>query len=137
VFTGQKSREVILPKWKWYNFYTGEYVGEHEIIQVEAKLEEIPLFVRDGGMIPMIPPRLHAPEKGETLALEVRHYGKSPGEFLLYDDDGETFDYERGAYSWTKLSVESTSEGQYTGKVLREQGSIFNYKDISWKFMTE
>ena len=110
---------------------------QNEIIHVEAKLEEIPLFVKDGGIIPMIQPRLHAPENGTQLALEVRHYGKSEGEFLLYDDDGETFDYENGEYSWTKLSVEQTSDNQYTGNALREKDGIFNYKDISWRFMTE
>ena len=137
VFAGQKSREVILPKGKWYDFYSGKYAGENEIIQVEAKLEEIPLFVKDGGIIPMIQQRLHVPQSGEKLALEVRHYGKSGGEFLLYDDDGETFNYENGDYSWTKLSVEHASDGQYKGNILRETGTIFNYKDISWKFMTE
>jgi len=99
LFTGQKSREVILPKGKWYDFYSGKYVGEKEIIHVEAKLEEIPLFVKDGGIIPMIQPRLQAPKRGEKLALEVHHYGESEGRFLLYDDDGETFDYENGDYS--------------------------------------
>ncbi len=137
VFTGQKSREVILPKGKWYDFYTGKYVGESEIIHVEAKLEDIPLFVKDGGIIPMIQQRLHAPKSGEILALEVRHYGKSEGKFLLYDDDGETFDYENGDYSWTILSVEHSLDSQYIGSILREKGTVFNYKDISWKFMTE
>ena len=50
VFAGEISRNVILPSGKWYDFYSGEYVGENEIIEVEAKLEEIPLFVRDGGI---------------------------------------------------------------------------------------
>lgn len=91
----------------------------------------------DGGIIPMIPPGLHTPKNGEKLSLEVRYYGKSKGEFLLYDDDGETFNYENGDYSWTKLSVEQTADGKYTGTVKRKQGTVFNYKDIAWKFMTK
>jgi alpha-D-xyloside xylohydrolase len=137
VFDGQASREVILPEGKWYDFYSGEYAGEKEIIRVEAKLEEIPLFVRDGGIIPMIPPALHAPESGTLIAMEVRHYGKTGGTFLLYDDDGETFDYEKGDYSWTRLRVEQSPEGRYQGRAVTEEGTVFNYKDISWKFMTE
>ncbi len=105
VFTGQKLRTVILPKGKWYDFYNGDYVGENEIITVECRLDEIPLFVKDGGIIPMIPARLHIPVNGEKLPLEVRHYGGLEGKYLLYDDDGETFDYENGYYSWTELSA--------------------------------
>jgi alpha-glucosidase (family GH31 glycosyl hydrolase) len=137
VFAGQKSREVILPKGKWYDFYSGKYVGEYEIIHVDAKFEEMPLFVSDGGIIPMIQPRLHAPKSGEQLTLEIRHYGKSAGDFLLYDDDGETYNYENGEYSWTKLSVEQTFDKQYLGNIIRENGTNFNYKDISWKYMTK
>ncbi len=132
VFTGQTGRSVILPSSKWYDFYTGEYVGENEIIQVEARIEKIPLFVRDGGIIPMIPPVLHTPKNGEILPLEVRHYGESEGEFMLYDDDGETFNYEKGDYSWTKLSVKNK-----IGKHERIRGEIFNYNNLSWRDMTK
>lgn len=137
IFAGQKSRDVILPKGKWFDFYTGDYIGENEIIQIKAVLEKIPLFVKDGGIIPMIQPRLHAPKKEEKLDLEIRHYGISEGKFLLYDDDGETFNYENGDYSLTKLSVEEISKNQYKGNTIRERGNVFNYKNISWKFMTK
>ncbi len=133
VFAGQRSREVVLPKGDWYDFYTGEYVGAGEIIQIEAKLEEIPLFVRDGGIIPLIPAGLRSPRNGEKSPLEIRHYGKAEGNFMLYDDDGETFDYEKGMFSWTRLS---TDVG-FKGNVEREQGDIFNYEGISWRFMSK
>jgi alpha-D-xyloside xylohydrolase len=135
IFTGETSRNIILPKGKWYDFYSGEYVGENEIIHIDAKLEEIPLFVKDGGIIPMIAPRLHTPKKGEILPLEVRYYGKSKGSFLLYDDDGETFDYENGEYSWTKLNADNSYRP--ISNVERIEGATFNYSDITWKFMTK
>ncbi len=135
VFTGQQSRKVILPKGKWYDFYTGKYVGENEIINVDTKLDEIPLYVKDGGIIPMIASRLHAPKNGELLPLEVRYYGTVSGSFLLYDDDGETYDYEKGTYSWTKLSVSTSKEGKLIGASKRISGNIINYKDITWKYM--
>ncbi|GAB2797462.1 glycoside hydrolase family 31 protein [Rhabdobacter roseus] len=136
VFTGQTSRRVILPKGKWYDFYTGKLVGENEVITVEAKLDEIPLFVKDGGLIPMIPPRLHAPKMGEKLPLEVRHYGTAEGRFLLYDDDGETFDFEKGDYSWTELSTRKTPRGPLRGTSRRISGKIYGYSTLDWKFMT-
>ena len=137
LFAEQTSREVILPKGKWYDFYSGEFVGAGEIVQVTAKLNEIPLFVKDGGLIPLISERLHSPKNGEKLDLEIRHYGTSEGTFMLYDDDGETFDYEKGDFSWTKLHVDSNSEGVLNGATKREKGTVFNYQNSTWKFMTK
>jgi alpha-D-xyloside xylohydrolase len=131
LFAGQESRKVILPAGKWYDFYTGELAGENEIIEVTPGLSKIPLFVKDGGIIPVIPARLHAPARGEKIPLEVRVYGKSKGSFVLYDDDGETFNYEKGEYSLTELSTDGK-----TGKVKRLDDHIFSYNEISWKFMS-
>ena len=137
MFAGQETRPVILPGGPWYDFYTGEYAGENEVIEVSPGLERIPLFVRDGGIIPLIPARLHMPETGEVLPLEIRHYGTSEGEFLLYDDDGETYDYQDGEYSWTRLQVSRTPDGQFRGEVNRLDDRIFQYRDPRWVFMTE
>jgi alpha-D-xyloside xylohydrolase len=45
-------------------------------------------------------------------ALEVRHYGTAPGSFDLFEDDGKTFDYERGGYRIRRLSVEARAGGR-------------------------
>ena len=96
LFTGQTTRKVVLPKGKWYDFYTGEFAGDGEVITVTPGLNKIPVYVKDGGIIPMMKPMLHAPKASEKVDLEIRHYGEKPGKYLLYDDDGETFDYEKG-----------------------------------------
>jgi alpha-glucosidase (family GH31 glycosyl hydrolase) len=54
VFTGQKDRKIVLPKGDWFDFYSGEYAGNGETITIQTKLEEIPLFVKDGAIIPML-----------------------------------------------------------------------------------
>ncbi len=46
-------------------------------------------YVKDGGVIPMIPAVLQAPKSGEILPLELRHYGEAEGSISWYDDDGE------------------------------------------------
>ncbi|MFM2231507.1 MAG: hypothetical protein RJB31_208, partial [Bacteroidota bacterium] len=65
MFAGEKTRTVYFPEGKWYDFYTGEYVAENQPLVITASLEKIPLFVRDGGIIPMVPPHFHAPAPGE------------------------------------------------------------------------
>ena len=135
LFAGEKSRKVVLPRGKWYDFYTGGLVGDGETIEIKNNLERIPLFVADGGIVPMIPPVLHTPRKDDILPLTVRHYGTKVSTFDLYDDAGETFDYERKMYGWTTLTVARSGSGQLFGK--QNAGKQFRYKDVNWVFMTK
>lgn len=137
LFTGQKSRKVVLPKGRWYDFYTGAFVGDGTVITVEPGLDKIPVYVKDGGIIPLMPPHMHAPKAGEKVDLEIRHYGEKPGRFLLYDDDGETFDYEKGAYSFREIKVEGT-KGQFKGTISAPvNGKPNTVGNITWTIMTK
>ena len=138
LFTGEKTRTVILPQGNWYDFYTGDYVGNGEVITVTPGLERIPVYVKDGGIIPMMPPLLHAPKAGQIVDLEIRHYGKANGTYRLYDDDGETFDYEKGDYSWRDIKVERQKNGKLKGSISKAQkGKPNSIGKITWKFMTK
>jgi alpha-glucosidase (family GH31 glycosyl hydrolase) len=135
---GVKTRKVVLPAGRWYDFYTGELAGDGRTIEVTPPLSQVPLFVRDGGLVPMISERQWAPGPEEVLPLEVRHYGERPGQTALYDDDGETFDYERGEYSWTRLSVARDARGAWRGQVTPDpRGKRRRYSNVTWTFMTK
>lgn len=137
MFTGETSRKVILPKGNWYDFYTGNYAGNGETITVTPGLERIPVFVKDGAVIPMMEPLLHAPKNGQEVNLEIRHYGKANGYYRLYDDDGETFDYEKGVYSWRDIRIERQKNGKLKGSISKpEIGKPNSISKITWKFMT-
>jgi len=133
MFKGQTTRKIILPKGNWYDFYSGEYAGNGQIITVTPGLDKIPVYVKDGGIIPMMKPMLHAPTATEKVDLEIRYYGKKPGQYKLYDDDGETFNYENGDYSWRKLRVEN-KKGTISEP---EKGKPNTVKNVTWKFMTK
>ena len=135
---GAKTRKVVLPAGRWYDFYDGRLAGEGETIEVTPALSRIPLFVKDGGLIPFIPERQWAPGRDEVLPLEVRHYGRLPGRLALYDDDGESFDYERGEYSWTLLNVARGAGGRWQGQVTPDpRGKRWRYSEVTWTFMTK
>ena len=68
--------------------------------------------------------------------LEVRHYGTKENSYLLYNDDGESFDYEKGEYSLTELKVERNKDGEWVGKSKALMKKKFNYGKISWRWMT-
>jgi len=137
LFTGQTSRTVILPKGKWFDFYTGKYAGDGEVITVTPGLDKIPVYVKDGGIIPMMPALLHAPKAGQQVNLEIRYYGDKPGTYNLYDDDGETFNYEKGDYSFRQIKV-TKQNGKLTGTISNpDPGKPNSFKNITFKMMTE
>ena len=137
LFSGQTTREVILPEGKWFDFYTGEYAGDGEVIKVTPGLNKIPVYVRDGGIIPMMKPMLHAPSAGQKFDIEIRYYGTAPGSYKLYDDDGETFNYEKGIYSWRLIKVAPDKKGKITGSITKaEKGKPDNIGIVTWNFMS-
>lgn len=138
LFAGQTQRKVVLPKGNWYDFYTGKYVGNGETITVSPGLDRIPVFVKDGAIIPLMEPLLHAPTAGQKMNLEIRHYGKADGFYRFYDDDGETYDYERGEYTWRDIRVTRDRKGRLKGSISKaERGKPDNIGTVNWRFMTQ
>ena len=135
LFTGETSRKVILPAGKWYDFYTGKLVGEGEVITVTPGLDHIPVFVRDGGVIPMTESTTVAEGKYDLV---IKHYGEKEASYRLYDDDGKTYDYEGGAYSWRIVTIKRDSKGQLVGAISAgEKGKPNNIGKVSWEFTTK
>lgn len=133
LFNWKKERDVVLPKGNWYDFYTGDYVGNGEIIHIEVGLDKIPLFVKDGGIVPMMPAIRQTSDWKEDMPLEVRVYGEKEGIFELYDDDGFTFNYQRG-----KFTMKQFKAGNGEGSIEEINGDgPWSYGDVSWRFMTK
>jgi alpha-glucosidase (family GH31 glycosyl hydrolase) len=138
MFTGQTSRKVVLPKGRWYDFYTGAFVGDGEVVTATPGLDKIPVYVKDGAIIPMMASRLQAPKAGEKVDIEIRFYGEKPGRYLLYDDDGETFNYEKGEYTWREIRVEKNANGTLAGTISPAvNGKPNTIGNVTWKFMTK
>jgi alpha-D-xyloside xylohydrolase len=135
MFAGDTTRQVILPAGKWYDFYTGAYVGAGEVVTARPGIERIPLYVRDGGLIPLLAPRRQVPRRDEKPALEVPHYGEAAGSFAVYDDDGQTFGYEQGEYSWTELRARRDGAGRVRGEVLPRSDRAWSYGRVTWTEM--
>lgn len=135
LFAGEKERKVVLPAGKWYDFYTGEFVGEGEIITATPGLDKIPVYVKNGGIIPMFPPIRQIDDR--KYPLEVRHYGDVSGTYDLYDDDGVTFNYQEGEYTRILLKVDVDTLGKKTGEnIIPENKKVWSYNEYIFKFMT-
>ena len=137
MFAGQKTRTVVLPKGKWYDFYTGELIGNGGIITASHGLDKIPLYVKDGAIIPMMKQIRNTSEWGNDTTLEVRVYGNQPNEFVLYDDDGKSYDYEEGSYTQKVLKT-TVQKGKLKGSVSKiTERETWSYGIINWNFMTK
>lgn len=134
VFTGEKERDIVLPNGNWFDFYTGDYAGNGETITIKTKLEEIPLYVKDGGIIPML---TNTEKNTQSQALNIRHYGNKESSFVVYNDDGISFDYENGVYSLTELTAKKRKKGKFSGSSKSLNNTKFKYDTISWSWMTE
>jgi alpha-glucosidase (family GH31 glycosyl hydrolase) len=89
---------VYLPAGGWYDFWKGDLVQGGTTVFAEAELETLPLYVRAGAIVPTGPVKQYAAEpSSEPLRLTV--YPGADGQSSVYDDDGLTFDYERGEFS--------------------------------------
>ena len=134
LFTGETNRKVSLPAGKWYDFYTGKLAGEAEIITVAPGLAHIPVFVRNGGIVPMAVNNTVAEGKYDIV---IRYYGDKETSYQLYDDDGKTFDYEKGAFSWRTISIKKDAQGKLMGTLSNaEKNKPDNIGKVTWEFKT-
>jgi len=101
-----RERSVYLPEGvSWYNFYNGEVVEGGQRIEANAPFDRMPLFVKAGSIIPTGPEIQYSDEIiNADITLNV--YTGASGEFELYEDDGRSYDYEKGEYSRIPVSYD-------------------------------
>ena len=105
---GATKRSVYLPAGcDWYNYWTNERLHGGQTIETDAPIDTLPLFVRAGSIVPLGSDVLSADEP-QSIA-SVRVYPGADGSFTLFQDDGKTYAYEKGAGSVTKLSWNDAS----------------------------
>ena len=134
---GATEQAVYLPAAgaPWYNFWTGESAAAGTTVQAAAPVKTLPLFVRPGSIVPMGPFLQYSNEKPAD-PIELRIYRGADGHFTLYEDEGDTYDYEKGQYAaipitWRE-STHTLEIGARTGSfpgMLKEH--TFNIVEVS------
>lgn len=98
-----KTQAVYLPKGtKWFDFWTGETLNGGQIVQKEVPIDIIPLYVRAGSIIPFGPKVQYSTQK-KWDNLEVRIYPGADGGFVLYEDENDNYNYEKGLFTSIKF----------------------------------
>ncbi len=122
-FTANKTAVKYLPKGaQWYDFWTGKQYKGGQNVTLETSIDRVPMFVRAGSILPLGPEMQYVGEKSWDN-LELRIYPGANGEFVLYEDEGDNYNYEKGIFStitfqWNDRSHTLTigdRKGEYPG----------------------
>ena len=119
VVDADESRSVYLPAGcDWWDFWSGERLAGGQVIRAAAGIMAIPLYVRAGSIVPVAEPMQYVDEKPDGV-MELHIYPGRDGTFLLYEDAGDGYDYEQGAFSTIELkwydATQQLEIGERTG----------------------
>lgn len=119
---GATNQSLYLPSDRapWYNFWTGETAPAGQRIETAAPIETLPLFVRAGSIIPMGPFLQYSSQKPAN-PIELRVYRGADGKFTLYEDQGDTYNYEKGEYATIPISWD---DARHTLKIGKRTGDF-------------
>jgi alpha-D-xyloside xylohydrolase len=116
---GQTSRKVYLPEGAdWYNYWTNERFKGGQTVEVAAPIDKLPLFVRAGSIVPLGTP-VESTHDDQKIA-KVRVYPGTDADFIMYSDDGMTYDYEKTggqvtSFHWDDATGKLSHTGAWTG----------------------
>ncbi|MBW4890756.1 DUF5110 domain-containing protein [Mucilaginibacter sp. HMF5004] len=111
-----KTQSVYLPKGTyWFDFWTGQQSVGGQTIEKQTPIDVLPLFVKAGSIIPMGPELQYAAEK-KADQMEIRVYPGSDGSFTLYEDEGDNYNYEKGAYATINFKWDNLHQTLTIGK---------------------
>ncbi len=120
---GAISRPVYLPAGTdWFNYWTNKRVKGGQTVIVNAPIDQIPLFVRAGSLVPIGEP-IENTTQNQAIA-QVRVYGGADAAFTLYNDDGRSYDYEKNGGAETRLRWDDS-----TRKLTHEGASVWTKPD--------
>ena len=131
-WSATKTVTKYLPKGAlWYDFWTGKQYRGGQRLELSTSLNRVPMFVRAGSILPLGPEMQYTGEKPWDN-LEIRLYPGADGTFMLYEDEGDTYNYERGIYStipfhWNDRSHTLTignRQGKYPGMLTNRKFTV-------------
>ena len=127
-----RNRSVYFPEQcGWYDLYTGEYIQGGQRLVVDAPYECIPVYVREGAIIPFGPEIEWSDEKQAEL-INLYVYAGQNGAFQLYEDEGVNYNYEKGKYATIDITYDDASrtvkigacKGQFPGMLKQRRFNV-------------
>ena len=104
--TGLAKRKAWFPTGTWYNFFNGERFSGGGWCEITASLEDIPVFAKAGAIVPLAP-KVGWGGIGNPNELDLYIFPGADNEVELFEDDGETTDYQRGKFAITRFTLKN------------------------------
>ena len=132
-----RSRNVYMPSaYGWYDVRTGRHYAGGTVIEADAPYEWMPLFAREGSLIPTGPDIQYTGEK-EADPLTLWVYAGADGAFELYEDEGDNYNYEDGAYTLIPLTWNEAERTLTIGKREGEYRGMLHERTINVIMVSE
>jgi len=131
-FSQKKTVTRYLPKGTvWYNFWTNESYKGGQDVTLETSFDRVPMFVRAGSILPLGPEMQYTGEKSWE-ELELRVYPGADASFVLYEDEGDNYNYEKGQYATIPMTWKNSSrtltigeqKGSYKGMLTKRSFTV-------------
>ena len=129
------DEEVYLPPGSWTDYLSGKTYKGDELLGVQAPVDFMPIFIKDGSILPLAPDDLAYSDQKPLDHLTLAVYGPDAASFRLYEDDGTSLAYGKGQFAWTPMSFKPSGPaewqmeigptgGQFQGQVERRAYEI-------------
>ncbi len=138
-----RGRRMFLPRGNWYNHWNSDYVKGGKELWVDADIDSMPVFIKEGAIIPKYPVQQYVGEKTiDQVTLDV-YYKEGKEESQLFDDSHDGYDYTKGRFSLRtfklngkpgELIIQQHKEGKYIGSYeqffIKLHGLPFKIKSV-------
>jgi alpha-D-xyloside xylohydrolase len=133
---GASTRQVYLPKTRWYDFWTGNISEGGRSVNAITPLEQLPLYVKAGSIVPLGPDEEWSTQKPAD-PIELRIYPGADGDFVIYEDENDNYDYEKGVYATIPLHWDDRTQtltigerqGQFPGMLENRTFNVVFVRD--------
>lgn len=131
VISGDQSRDVYIPDGHWRYFWTGEFIPGGQTIHVTPSLDEIPVYVKHDCVLPLARITLHTDDPA-SFDIIVRVYGDGSLPATLFEDDGQTFAFDQGAFNRVTVGWDEEADDGIFERVGSTECP--EYKIVKWEF---
>jgi len=139
VISTEKKADVYLPKGEWYRLSSDKQFDGEQVVTVPAPLNDLPVFVKASAIIPMQSIVQSTAEKGDGILQLHIWNGTETNEFIYYEDDGSTYDYQKGKfykrvirfYPTQKQVILDIPEGTFNSKFIQINLMLHSFDNVN------
>jgi len=129
---GASTRKIYFPKGKWHDYNTNKIYEGGRSYEITMTLDETPMFIRDGVILPVARPVQYVTSQ-TVFDVTCRVYGQPTQSTFLFEDDGHTFDFEKGAYNMVELRWDAANKKNPGATLTKGTSKKKLYRITGWE----